>query len=226
MNRSGIKAFFAPLRWVIIAGIIFFISSGEINNFRVWIYFAVYGTGGMLMSLILLKKSPQLLNDRGEVKKGTKKIDLITMITYGLFAGFITPCIAGLDYRFELSDMNNNYYLIGIWLYIVSAIFVAWPMLYNPYFEGTIRIQNEKGHKVIDSGPYRIVRHPGYLGMLIGSLSFPFAFNSWISFIPVGIMIILVFIRTNFEDKILIKELEGYKNYTDKVKYRIIPYLW
>jgi protein-S-isoprenylcysteine O-methyltransferase Ste14 len=99
-------------------------------------------------------------------------------------------------------------------------------MLHNPFFEGTVRIQKDKDHKVISTGPYRIVRHPGYFGMLLGSLPIPFAFGSICSFIPVSIMILLVFLRTFYEDKTLQNELEGYKAYCQNVKFRLIPFLW
>jgi protein-S-isoprenylcysteine O-methyltransferase Ste14 len=99
-------------------------------------------------------------------------------------------------------------------------------MLYNPFFEGTVRIQKDRDQKVIESRPYSIVRHPGYLGMLIGSLPLPFVFGSLLSFIPVSIMISLVFIRTYYEDRVLQGGLEGYTGYCQKIKYRLIPLVW
>ena len=85
--------------------------------------------------------------------------------------------------------------------------------------------ERQRSH-VIETGPYSIIRHPGYLGMLLGSLPIPFAFGSALSFIPVIIMVLLVFIRTYYEDKTLMIELEGYKEYSKKVRYRLIPFIW
>lgn len=99
-------------------------------------------------------------------------------------------------------------------------------MLHNPFFEGTVRIQKEKKYHVINSGPYTIIRHPGYLGMFAGSLPLPFAFGSMLAFMPFVIMFILVFIRTYYEDTTLQKELNGYADYCTKVKYRLIPFIW
>lgn len=160
------------------------------------------------------------------MQEGTKKWDKIVIVTYFLFAIVVTPLIAGLDYRFDIFPLPFNLVYIGLGLYVISDVFSIWPMLHNPFFEGTVRIQKDKGHKVIETGPYSIIRHPGYLGMLLGSLPIPFAFGSVLSFIPVIIMVLLVFIRTYYEDKTLMIELEGYKEYSQKVKYRLIPLIW
>lgn len=226
LTRNGVNAITSPFRWIIVTGIIYFISAGSINLLRVWIYIGVYTVGAIISNLLLLKRSPELLNERGRIQEGTKKWDTILILTYFLFAIIITPLIAGLDYRFELLSLPFNLIYVGIGFYLLSLIFSTWPMLHNPFFEGTVRIQNDKGHKVITSGPYRIVRHPGYLGMVLGSLPIPFTFGSLFSFIPVIIMVVLVIIRTYFEDKTLQNELDGYKEYCMKVKYRLIPFLW
>lgn len=99
-------------------------------------------------------------------------------------------------------------------------------MLHNPFFESTVRIQKEKNQNVINAGPYKFVRHPGYLGMLLGSISLPLALGSVLAFIPLFIMIVLILIRTYYEDKILQEELAGYSEYCKEVKYRLIPFLW
>ena len=227
LTKSGIKAFLAPIRWIIITGLFFFLASGEINNLRVWIYICVYAIGGLIIGILLYKKSPELLNDRGKMQEGTKQFDKYIILIYFLFALVLTPFVAGIDRRFNLIELLPSFYLyIGIILYIFSTIFSIWPMLHNPFFEGTIRIQREKNHNVINTGPYKIVRHPGYLGMLLGSISLPLALGSLLAFIPLVIMIILIFMRTYYEDTTLQKELTGYTEYCKKVKYRLIPYIW
>ena len=227
LTKSGEKAFLAPISWIIITGLVFFLASGEINNLRVWIYIGIYAVGGLIIGILLKKKSPKLLNDRGKMQEGTKQTDKYIILTYFFFAIIITPLIAGIDKRFNLSDIIPFYYLyLGIVLYIISAIFSTWPMLHNPFFESTVRIQEEKNQNVINSGPYKIVRHPGYLGMLLGSISLPLALGSVLAFIPLFIMIVLIFIRTYYEDTTLQKELTGYSEYCKEVKYRLIPFVW
>lgn len=226
LSKSGLRAFLAPFNWIIVTGIVFFLSSGQISNLRVWIYIGVYFCGTLIFNFVLLKKSPELLNSRGKVQEGTKTLDKYLLFSFFLLAIILTPLIAGLDVRFDLCYIPFPYLFLAILLYILSAAFSLWPMLHNPFFEGTVRIQNDRMHKVIKSGPYKIVRHPGYVGMLIGSFPLPFAFGSALSLIPVFFMVIIVFVRTYFEDRTLQEELPGYSDYCKEVKYRLIPYIW
>lgn len=175
----------------------------------------------------MLKKSPKLLDERGKMQEGTKQLDKYFILTYFLFVIVITPLVAGIERRLNLTETLPFFYLyIAIILYIFSAIFSLWSMLHNPFFEGTVRIQKEKNHHVINTGPYKIVRHPGYLGMLLGSIALPLALGSVLAFIPLFIMIVLIVVRTYFEDITLQKELTGYPEYCKKVKYRLIPFVW
>jgi protein-S-isoprenylcysteine O-methyltransferase Ste14 len=100
-------------------------------------------------------------------------------------------------------------------------------MLANPFFEKTARIQTDRGHKVIDSGPYRYVRHPGYLGTIVGFiLATPLMLGSWWSVVPAVLATLSVAVRTALEDRMLLQELEGYKAYAKRVRYRLIPLFW
>ncbi len=217
----------APIRWIIVTGLVFFLTAGKINILRAWIYIGIYAIGGLIISFILFKKTPKLLNDRRKMQKGTKQLDKYIILTYFFFAIVITPFVAGIDRRFNLTELLPSFYLyIGIILYLLSALFSTWPMLHNPFFEGTLRIQKEKNHNVINTGPYKIVRHPGYLGMLLGSIALPLAMGSVLALIPLSIMIVLIFVRTYYEDTTLQKELTGYSEYCREVKYRLIPFIW
>ena len=99
-------------------------------------------------------------------------------------------------------------------------------MIMNPHFESTVRIQKDRGHKVITSGPYRIVRHPGYLAGVLYILSVPLIMGSFFTFIPVGMYILLMITRTILEDKTLQKELNGYSEYVQKMRYKRFPWVW
>lgn len=99
-------------------------------------------------------------------------------------------------------------------------------MLHNPFFEGSLRIQKDKNHTVINTGPYKIVRHPGYLGMLLASIALALALGSIVACIPLIIMILLIIIRTYYEDITLQKELIGYPEYCNEVTHRLIPFIW
>lgn len=227
LTQSGIRTFLAPIRWIVVTGLVFFLASGTIDILRAWIYIGVYALGGLIIELVMLKKSPKLLNEREKVQEGTKQFDKYIILTYFLFAIVITPLVAGIDRRLNLIETLPFFYLyIAIILYIFLAIFSLWSMLHNSFFEGTVRIQKEKNHHVINTGPYKIVRHPGYLGMLLGSIALPLALGSVLAFIPLFIMIVLIVVRTYFEDITLQKELTGYSEYCEEVKYRLITFVW
>ncbi len=226
LNGRGINALTSPFRWIVITGVVYFIAAGRIDILRVWLYIGIYIVGSLISGLILMKKVPELLNRRGKIHKGTKKLDKVLIVIYFLFAIILTPLISGLDYRFNISPLPFNLVYMGVGFYLISMVLSTWSMLHNPFFESTLRIQKERNHRVIETGPYSIVRHPGYLGMLFSSLSMPFVFGSGLGLLSLIIMVLLVLMRTYYEDKTLMIELEGYKEYSKKVKYRLIPLIW
>lgn len=226
LNKAGKRAFMAPVRWIIIASVVFFIAAGNLNIFRAWIYILTFAVGGVVISYLLYRKSPQLLNDRGEVKPGVKKLDKVLILSYFLLAIIVIPLIAGLDHRWNWHLLPEFYLYIGMGVYLLSAVLTTWPMLHNPFFEGLMRIQEEKNHSVVKTGPYGIVRHPGYVGMLVGSFGMSLAFGSLWSLVPVGLKVVVIVYRTWYEDKTLQEELEGYKAYCQEVKFRLIPFVW
>jgi len=226
LTKSGRLAISAPFRWITVSMLIFFIALGQTDFVRAWIYAGVYISGALIHSFILLTRMPELIDARGKVQKGSKKWDTILVTVYFLFAMIIVPLTAGLDLRFTSFSLSVPSLYAGIALYVISLFFSIWPMLHNPFFEGTVRIQEERGHRVVSSGPYNYIRHPGYISMAIGALPMPLAVGSVYALIPALTMIILVIIRTYLEDKTLQNELAGYSEYCKKVRFRLIPYIW
>ncbi len=226
LNRYGLNTVTSPLRWIIVTGVVFFVCAGKLDVWNVWVYLALYAAGGIGGSIYVMKKSPDILNERGRVKTGTKKWDVWLVAAYFILAIIVTPIVAGLDTRYSWSLMPPFTFYIGILLYMVSLYFSFVPMLYNPFFETTVRIQSEREHHVIDKGPCAFIRHPGYIGMAIGALALCFALGSGVAFISGFAMVACVLIRTYLEDSTLKKELPGYIEYSKKVKYRLIPYIW
>lgn len=140
---------------------------------------------------------------------------------------FILPIVVGLDVgRFQWSYLNYYYLILGYLLYIISCILINWAMMVNPHFEATVRIQKDREHKVITSGPYKLIRHPGYLSGILWAMSVPMILGSVYGFIPSIVGIIIFIIRTGLEDKTLLDELKGYSEYSKKVKRRLIPGIW
>jgi protein-S-isoprenylcysteine O-methyltransferase Ste14 len=177
--------------------------------------------------IALASKNPEILNERGKfLKEGTKSYDEKFVVFYliGVLAAMI---IMGLDAaRFKWYPLPNWGLLFGLIFILPGYVLGLWAMVSNPFFELTGRIQKEREHEVIDEGPYQFIRHPGYAGEIIMLMGTPFILQSLLGYIPIIGLIILFVIRTSLEDKTLKKELPGYKNYSKKTKYRLLPHIW
>jgi protein-S-isoprenylcysteine O-methyltransferase Ste14 len=135
--------------------------------------------------------------------------------------------VAGLDAgRFGWSEMPTWLWPVGLALFLPGTLLFSWSMGVNPFFEKTVRIQTERGHRVIDTGPYRFVRHPGYSGFLGWILSAPLLLGSWWAFLPSVLSIAALVVRTALEDRTLREELPGYTDYAARIRYRLIPKVW
>ena len=227
LTRDGIKALLRPFRLTAVMAVTFFVAAGRLDLPRAWLFFGIYFVGAVLGAVIMWRYAPGLANQRASIGEGTKTWDKVFLAIYFPVSLVIVPMIAGLDVgRFRWSQLGGNYMTGGIALYAVCFVLVYWAMVANEHFEVTVRIQKERKHRVINRGPYRFLRHPGYLAMILGLLSPSFVIGSLYSLIPVGIAVFSVVIRTDLEDKMLRRELEGYTQYATKTRYRMIPGVW
>jgi protein-S-isoprenylcysteine O-methyltransferase Ste14 len=206
--------------------IIIFISAGRIDYWQGLIY-VIIGLIMFLLNYTVLRIDSELLNERSKRGEGTKKWDksilgLSFLITISMYI------IAGLDSgRYHWSpNFHWSIHLIGIILTIFGQLLFLFAQKQNKFFSSTVRIQNNREHTVCETGLYKIVRHPAYVGSIIQSLGFPLFFGSLWSIIPISLSIILLITRTNLEDKTLKNELKGYIEYSYRTRYRIIPYVW
>ncbi len=135
------------------------------------------------------------------------------------------PLIAGWEIGRIGSQFNGVTTIIGMLIFPISISIITWAMSINRFFETSVRIQTERNHYVITEGPYKIVRHPGYSAAILWTFGFPMFIGSMMALYG-GILMVVVFaLRTYLEDKTLQNELEGYKEYSQKVKYRLIPFI-
>lgn len=206
--------------------LILFVSAGTLNYWQAWVYAAI----GLVMGAMhytVLKMDSDLLEERATAGSDTTKWDKrILGLTFLMsLAMYVT---AGLDSgRFHWSpDLHWSLYAIGILLTIVGQLLFLIAQKQNKFFSSTVRIQKDRGQTVCNTGLYRFVRHPGYLGSILQSLGFPLIMGSLWSIIPISLLTILFLIRTHLEDKTLKEGLKGYLDYTHNVRYRIIPYVW
>lgn len=134
--------------------------------------------------------------------------------------------LAGLDARYGWSTMPLSMTFIGCLLFLPVIGFGLWAMAVNSYFSITVRIQEERGHQVCTTGPYKFVRHPGYVSFILSVASIPLILGSWWACLASGILIVLIIVRTALEDLTLHRELPGYRDYATATRYRLVPRLW
>jgi protein-S-isoprenylcysteine O-methyltransferase Ste14 len=163
---------------------------------------------------------------RSRVHPETKRWDKV-VIGLLFLAMFAIPLVAGVDDgRFHWSSMSWLLVGLGYLLLITGWIAVAWAETVNPFFEPGVRIQTERGHHVIDTGPYAIVRHPGYVAASVMFAGFAMSLGSWWALIPAGVGSLVLVLRTAWEDRTLHVELPGYATYATRVRFRLIPGVW
>jgi len=179
------------------------------------------------LNYTVLKPDSDLLTERTKPGEGSKKWDKILLgLSFKITITMYT--LAGLDSgRYNWSpNFHWSLSLIGIFLTASGQLLFLLAQKQNKFFSSTVRIQTDRDHTVCDTGLYKIVRHPAYLGSIIQLLGFPLLFGSLWSILPVGLLIVLHIIRTYLEDKTLKEELSGYREYSLSTRYRIIPYVW
>jgi protein-S-isoprenylcysteine O-methyltransferase Ste14 len=144
-----------------------------------------------------------------------------------LVLALCAPVVAGLDaVRFRWSTLPSSLFHVGLLVLLLASLFAIWAMVENEHFEQFVRIQEERGHRVVATGPYRFVRHPGYLGAILGALATPLMLGSAWTFVPAGLLALLFVVRTHLEDQTLRRELQGYEEYAKGTRFRLVPLVW
>ncbi len=225
LERSGIRRSVQVVVSVFIISALLFLSAGRLDWLWGWLFLAGWLLL-LLLSAFVMHKSPGLINERGRRAENIKGWDKVLMGIYSLVL-FTAPVVAGLDaVRFEWSAMSPALHVIGGVLFIPAMIMPLWAMSANAYLSTMVRIQDDRGHRIVTTGPYRYVRHPMYVGTIFFGLSIPLFLGSWWTFIPCGLIVVLFIVRTALEDRMLREELPGYAEYAQRVRYRLLPGIW
>lgn len=205
---------------------ILFISAGRLDYWQGMIYVGI-GLIMVVLNYTILRIDPELLTERSKPGEGARQWDK-TILGLSFLVTISMYITAGLDSgRYSWSpDFHWSLYLMGALLTISGQLLFLIAQKQNKFFSSTVRIQTNRGHVVCETGVYKFVRHPAYLGSVIQALGFPLLFGSLWTIIPIGLLLILLIIRTNLEDKTLTNELKGYPEYSDKTRYKIFPYVW
>jgi protein-S-isoprenylcysteine O-methyltransferase Ste14 len=230
LERAGVLRLVTVAGGLVVTAALFFGAAGTTALPRGWLYY-----GGVLGYVIvatglMLRFFPgvtALVNERGKVaKRDVKRWDKVFAVLYTvLLLG--EPAVAGMDAGRVLgAKPSPTLALPALALTIVAHALVHWAMVVNQHAELGVRIQHDRNHTVASTGPYRFVRHPFYLSIIVTQLLYPLAIGSWLAYLPALVIALLFVWRTSREDATLRRELQGYEDYTRRTRYRLLPAVW
>ena len=226
MKTEGAKYWVGFVMTYLLIPLVLLISGWDIGWWQAWLYSALIITAGIAPRILAEKRHPGLLAERGKFGKaqGIKSWDKVLAPLMALSMTFPLYIVAGLDHRFGWSPVFPvGLHILGFLLIGLGYAFAGWALVENRFFSSVVRIQTDRGHAVCDSGPYRIVRHPGYAGNVLALPGIVLALGSVWTIIPGIAALIITLTRTALEDKTLKEELQGYKSYASRVRFRLIP---
>lgn len=201
-------------------------AAGRLDWPRGWGYLLATLLLEIKTLVLLAVAAPETLRQRGAPGPGAKAFDRVFAALF-LALSLGTAVVAGLDaVRFGWSGLPTWLFWPGVAAICLADAFGTWAMIENTHFEQFVRIQADRGHRVVSTGPYRIVRHPGYLGAIVGALVTPLILGSAWTFVPAGLYAAAFAVRTALEDRTLLDELPGYREYAGLTRWRLLPGVW
>jgi len=216
------RAYLAIAGAVVVFGAIFFLPAGTLDYWQAWAYMGVVLIPMLFVLVYLLRRDPELLARRLQMRERERtQKGIIGLSMIFLLAAFVLP---GLDRRWGWSVMP--------WWVAVAAdllVLLGYAMIFRVFRENAYTsrtVQVEQGQQVISTGPYAIVRHPMYVGVVVFYLASPIALGSWWAFIPAAVILPILVVRILNEEQILERDLPGYKEYKLKTRYRLLPGIW
>lgn len=211
----------------LVQALLLFGSAGTLAWWRGWAFLLYNIASGAAASFGVFRKSPGLNKERRTAMKKAKPWDKVILLLLLIVFPFLTLILAGFDKRLGWTRSISNQASLGALLVMVGcSALIYWAMTTNPFFSSVVRIQKDRGHKVVSQGPYDLIRHPAYLGMILGGMAIPIQLGSIVAFWVGVANFALVALRTVLEDRILMEGLKGYRKYAERVRYRLVPFVW
>jgi len=228
-QRIGWKAILHFVIYILLMPLALFLAAGTLDWATAWILIGFTIVFTIVSRVIVALRHPDLLAERAGYAeaKDAKKWDRLFVTLVALYGPLVVWIIAGLDRRFGWSPPVSPGWQVAALVVMVLAYSVStWAMAVNRFFSAVVRIQKDRGHTTVTTGPYRLVRHPSYISGILGYLAIPVLLDTQWALVPVGIIAILTVVRTAFEDRTLLAELDGYQEYAQRVRYRLVPGVW
>ncbi len=225
-KRGVARWFVRETMGIIMAGVILFLCAGRWDWIWGWATVAALAFWVGATALAVIPRNPDLLAERTRPKKGAKAWDTALMSIVGVVI-LAVYVVAGLDVQNGWTiGFPTVAQIAGVVLTLLGYGLAVWATASNAFFSQIVRIQKERGHTVASGGPYGFVRHPGYVGTILAYVGTPIMLGSWWAIVLGGVTAVLMIVRTDFEDKALLAELDGYQEYAARVRYRLLPGVW
>jgi protein-S-isoprenylcysteine O-methyltransferase Ste14 len=204
-----------------------FVGAGRLDWPRGWFYLVLFVAAAVIGTLTVDRANPGLLAARSRgMRKDTKGFDRVFYVFF-IPLMVVYPLLAGLDaVRFSWAPLPAWTVWPGAILFLSGSAFTTWALVVNRHAEGTVRIQSDRGHTVVSNGPYAYVRHPIYVGTIVGLPAVALVLGSAWALVPMLLVVIAFVWRTALEDSTLQKELAGYEDYAGATRYRLLPGIW
>ena len=205
------------------------VSAGDTSWSMGWALVVLLLASTVLSRLIAWRKFPDLLDERGRYStvQGVKPWDKAIVRWVGLVGPLVTFVVAGLDHRYGWSPpVARSLEVLALLLVGFGIGLGVWAMAVNRFFSAVVRIQHERGHHVVDTGPYRWIRHPSYAGAVMAYMAIPVMLDTLWALAPAALLSALVILRTQLEDRTLLQELPGYEAYARITRFRLLPGVW
>jgi protein-S-isoprenylcysteine O-methyltransferase Ste14 len=224
--RALLKRIVAVFAVILVMDLLLFVPAGRLDWPAAWILSLLYGVLLLAYAVWGTLKAPDLLKERSQVAENVKVWDKVIMVIYTVLL-LATLVLAGLDGgRVRWSQMAVAWQVLGLVGMVLSGGLIFWTIFTNAYLGRMVRIQEDRGHQVVTGGPYRYVRHPMYVGIILLFPCMTLFLGSWWALVPASLIAMLFVIRTAFEDRTLQAELPGYAEYAERVRYRLLPGVW
>lgn len=223
MNKGAVIYILRLMAERLIGAALFWIAA-ESFDIRSGIFFSFYIIIALVSGIIIYFKNPETLKERGKVNTNSPKWDKVLLLIFWICSFFLIYFVAGKTVPHG-KEIEFDY-ISGMVIYLVSAIITVKAMLENTFLESTARLQPERNQTVIQTGPYSVVRHPTYSAVILWCVAVRCIFPSAEVLILSLTVATVIIIRTKLEDGMLKKGLPGYEEYSKKVKYRLIPFIW
>lgn len=205
------------------------LAAGRLDWWQAWLYIAVSIVLSVISRIMMARKNPDLVAERANFIKaeGVKSWDRTIGPMIAIYGPLVLYIVAGLDKRLGWSPpLPLIAEMIGLAVILLGYLLGTWAMVNNRFFSSVVRIQVDRGHQVVRTGPYRLIRHPAYAGGILAWLATPILLGTLWALLPAVLISAGIAIRTALEDRTLHSELSGYQEYSQTTRYRLVPGVW